>query len=124
MKTEVKTLIAALTTERDSIDRAIAGLKALSPVAQADTPSIAKPAKRVAKHRNKNITEEAKRFAVDAMLSAPEGESMMRASKRVSRQTGIKALTIYTGWKTWKAKLNGGTATTTATEPAQEMAIA
>ncbi len=42
MKTEVKTLIAALTTERNSIDRAIAGLQQMSEVRDGAAPVVEK----------------------------------------------------------------------------------
>lgn len=101
MRTDVKTLIAALTTERDSIDRAISGLKALSPAAQADaTPNAVKHTRRT----RMRISDETKREIVAAMITST---NKAQTARKWAKVTGAQVSTIAMCWNTWRRSLLG-----------------
>lgn len=96
MRTEVKTLIAALTTERNSIDRAIAALKNMSDGAEP-TPAVKRtrePKRRVF------LPDEAKAAIAQQMADAQPG-TLAVVAKRMSREYGAPYNTIYTRWQMW-----------------------
>lgn len=112
MKTDVKALIAALTTERNSIDRAITHLRALSPEPAQAIPVAPRNAGVVRRARRKtrtHLSAETKRAIVLRMQGA---SNLAREAKACAREFGGSALTIYTGWKAWERAygLNGNVA--------------
>ena len=121
MKTEVKTLIAALTTERNSIDRAITALKAMSdsgepkPVATAKARTRAKEAK-----PRTFLSDEVKRQIVLRMQGSP---NLWATARLCAREFGAVATTVNTSWRVWQQQLgmNGNVAAHIA-EPQPEMA--
>lgn len=102
---EVQTLIAALTSERNAIDRAISGLKQMSEIRNGSTETQApkRRAKEV-KHRV-FLDESAKRVIADQMASAPRGKGG-EIAQRLSEEYGAPANTIYSNWRVWQSLLN------------------
>ena len=102
MRTDVKSLISALTTERDSLDRAIASLRAISNGAE---PEKVAPVRRVKARprRSDRIPDDVRAEVVAQMRQS--GGSMISAARRVSRQFGLHPMTVYSGWKVWARSL-------------------
>ncbi len=105
MRSDVKTLIAALTSERNAIDRAITSLKSIGGVEEA--PRVTAPVARVkrATGRSHNRTPwplDIKRAVVSRMQQAYEQrEVMAQVAGELSRRFGIPLPTITTNWRTW-----------------------
>lgn len=105
MKTDVQTLIAALITERDSLDRAIVALRQI----RTGEP----PAERVAVKANgkahtkrirsvRRIDEATRARAIEGMsLAKTQGANLRKAARALGRELGIKPATIVSGWQRW-----------------------
>ena len=105
MRTEVKTLIAALTTERNSIDRAIAALKQMSDSGEPAPQRVTAPVRRVKRHRASPVPMAARRALVDAMSTA---EDKWRTARRLATEYGLSPRTIRSGWLRWEREVNQG----------------
>lgn len=102
MRTDVQTLIAALTTERNSIDRAIASLKQMS---DSGEPKTKASAPRPRKQRRQTILPEAKAEIVTRMEGS---NNKFFTAKTLGHEYGLKAQTIYTSWNKWKDAASNG----------------
>lgn len=103
MRNDVKTLIDALTTERNAIDRAIAGLKNMSDM---KTEAPAPAAKRTKTRRTRTfLSDETKQQIVAAMRGAEYG-NLRSAANRCAREFGGSPNTIYLGWQRWSRVTN------------------
>lgn len=108
MRTDVKALIAALTSERNAIDRAIGSLRGISPEPEP-APRVAAP-KTVRKVRKRPragfaIAPEKRAHIVSVMAAAKAtGAPMLRTARELSRTTGVAFATIATGWTRWRGQ--------------------
>lgn len=95
MRTEVQTLIAALTTERDSIDRAITALRAMS-----DAP----PTVRATTRTRQWLPVSIKREIVQRMLAAKatgERGAVALEARQCAQDFGCRANTVRQNWMHW-----------------------
>lgn len=101
--TEVKTLIAALTTERNAIERAIVGLQQMSEIRNGARPKPAKPSRRArAKAARTKWTDDVKRACAERMLEVDrQGGTLSEAARALGREFSVPHLTINTSWRTW-----------------------
>lgn len=111
--TDVKVLIAALTTERNAIDRAITGLKAMSEMRA--TPSASAPKVKTARTRapktRMRFSEDTKAEIV-ARMAVASNQSV--TARILAHQFGVSFNTIQSGWKRWQKQLNNGAQPTTS----------
>lgn len=110
MKTDVQTLIAALTTERNSLDRAIVALQAISgngATAQTAPKSTSGPIKhRRPAPRRKPLSEEAKADIVARLTRAADTFGGITAMSRVlAREYGANAGSLLTNWRMWQRNM-------------------
>ena len=127
MKTDVQLLITALTTERNSLDKAISALRAISPEKPAPV------AQKVARRRTRTfLSPELKQAIVARMQQASHGD-MRRAAASAAREFGSTPGHIYLKWHTWERDgiaatqdgVNGNRAiTTTETLHAPDLVMA
>jgi hypothetical protein len=114
MKTDVQTLIAALTTERDALDRAIVALRQIR---TGEPPRMAEPSARRPRHASKRIyskrihlSDHQKTEIVAALKTAPKGQKT-EMTRELARRFGIPLSTIQTGWLRWETELTARQAT-------------
>ena len=129
MKTDVQLLITALTTERNSLDKAISALKMIT------TEKPAPVAQKVARPRRRTrtfLSPELKQAIVARMQQASHGD-MRRAAASAAREFGSTPGHIYLKWHTWERDgiaatqdgVNGNRAiTTTETLHAPDLVMA
>lgn len=86
MKTDVRLLIEALTTERNSIDRAISGLKAMSAL-RGEAAPVSKPRPRGRKKRH--LLSRAER--TQALTQIERGDTVAA----VAREFKVHPMTLY-----------------------------
>lgn len=106
MRNDIKTLIATLTTERNSIDRAITALKGMSDAREPEPMDSEKRPK-----ARRFLTDDDKREIIAQMRLNVGHRTGLVA--RLARQYRVPATTLQTGWKKWDAALNNGHASTT-----------
>lgn len=100
MRNDVKTLIEALTTERNSIDRAIGALMKMSDMKTEAPAPVVKRTK--TRHTRTPLTLDQKADIANAMSQcAPGRGQLFAAAKVLARRHGCSPATIYTGWKKW-----------------------
>lgn len=102
MRNDVKTLIGALTTERNSIDRAIQALSAMSEP-KAEAKPLARVGARKARRRIR-MTDELK-VAIAVRMNAANG-SLANAARELADEYGANFSTIYTSWQRWLPSSN------------------
>jgi hypothetical protein len=106
--TDVKTLIAALTTERDAIDRAISGLQQMSEIRSGQAQATPKPkTRRRAAQPRIRLSDESKAQIVTRMAAAKHGEHRTLA-RALAQEFGARDVTIYTGWQEWEKRIGNG----------------
>jgi hypothetical protein len=97
---DVQTLIGALTTERDALDRAIVALKAIGRTAQRDAMTS-----RATSHPRPV------RDVIDSRTKAEVAERMAHAThksdmaRKLGTEYGIKPQTIASAWCVWRRAL-------------------
>lgn len=126
MKTDVRTLLAALHEERRLIDRAITGLQALSEHGVAVERPATTRVQKARKGTRVRISDETKRRAIAAMEAS---SNRMATAKAIAREIGSSVSGIYTGWRGWRMQFdarsdtNGGQAqSSAAVDPAGDEA--
>jgi hypothetical protein len=118
--TDVKSLIATLTAERNAIDTAIAGLRQMTDVRngtrETTSPTGARQSRVVAK-RPLRYSSAMKRDLAARMRHADDSrENLSQVARDLALQFGLQASTINTNWRKWEAsfgasRTNGNGAT-------------
>jgi len=108
---DVKTLIASLTAERNAIDRAIAGLQQMSEI--RSHAAVATPkAKRQQGHREpwkrkpRIRLDDATKARIVERMAAAENRSEM--ARELSQELGSPFATIQSGWQRWQKQISNG----------------
>lgn len=123
MKTDVQTLIAALTTERNSLDRAISALQAIAP--EKSAAPIAPVVRRRKITARTAISNDVKRAASARMSTASStGGNLLNEAKAVARQYAVNYRTVYTSWRTWSRLLDAVPVPSNGTQQAPVMELA
>lgn len=118
--TNVTAVLAELTTQRDRFQAAITALKAIA-VREAAATIVRPTAPRRARRGMFRVDEWTRLQIVNAMRGLPTGRgAKAQAIRSLSRQYGVRATTIASGWERWaaefaaKADANGNGHTDTA----------